>query len=193
MTLVLASSSPFRIALLKQMGYIPDIIDSPDIDETRLKRESPIKLATRLAQQKALIVSKRHDNCIVLGSDTVTTVGGRILPKALTEEDAILCIDALSGRRAKIYTGVCCIKDSIKREKISCTTLKFKPLSQREKDAYLSSREWYGKAGGYGIQGIAASFISWSSGSTYTNVAGLPLYETYCLLSSFGIFPNYNI
>ncbi|AWD33522.1 Putative Maf-like septum formation protein [Candidatus Fokinia solitaria] len=193
MTLVLASSSPFRIALLKQMGYIPDIVDSPDIDETGFKGEKPLKLATRLASQKASIVFERHSNCIVLGADTVTTVGGRILPKALTQEEAVLCMNAWSGKRVKVYTGVCCIKAGIKREKNSCTTLKFKPLSMREKNAYLASREWYGKAGGYGIQGIAASFISWSSGSTYTNVAGLPLYETYCLLSSFGVFPNYNI
>lgn len=186
--LVLASSSIRRISLLKQIGYAPDVIESPDIDESPLKGEMPDKLAFRLARQKAEKVAANYPNDIVLAADTVVSVGRLILPKAITAQDAKYCIDKLSGRRHKVFTGVCVIKKSENRtaSKVCTSIVRFKRLSIEEKQLYIRSEDWNGVSGGYKLQGIAAAFIYWLQGSD-TNIIGLPLSETYKLLSCFAL------
>ena len=184
--LVLASASPRRIELLRQIGIVPDRIDPADIDETPTKGELPAAHVVRLAQAKAKAVQPRHPGAFILAADTLVACGRRILPKAEDEATARACLTLLSGRRHRVYGGVAVIApagDTTVRRVVSHVA--FKRLSQSELTAYLTGREWHGKAGGYAIQGAAAAFIPWLAGS-YTNVVGLPLFETAQLLAGRG-------
>ncbi|MCO6389288.1 Maf-like protein [Aliihoeflea sp. 40Bstr573] len=189
--LVLASGSPRRIELLQQAGIEPDRIFATDIDETPTRAEHPRSLAKRLAQGKADKAAegmKRlgDEPAFILAADTVVAVGRRILPKAETLEDAQDCLRLLSGRAHRVYSGVSVITPAGKsRLRLVETRVRFKRLSREEIDAYLASGEWRGKAGGYAIQGLAGAFVVKLVGS-YTNVVGLPLYETVSLLAGDG-------
>ena len=179
--LILASASPRRIELLAQIGIKPDLVMPANIDETPLKRELPKALAVRLASCKAEATESREE-AVILAADTVVACGRRILPKAEDDMQVRQCLELLSGRRHQVYSAVCVKKGGKKREAISVSIVKFKRLEKYEIDAYVASGEGVGKAGGYGLQGMAAQFITWISGS-YSGIVGLPLYETKNLLS----------
>ena len=184
---VLASASPRRLELLRQIGVEPDLIDPADIPETPQPRELPRDLAARLAREKAAAVAARHPGAVVLGADTVVALGRRVLPKADDEATARHCLEQLSGRRHRVLGGVCIIgADGVLHRRLVVTTVRFKRLGRAEIDGYLASGEWRGKAGGYGIQGCAAAFVPWINGS-YSNVVGLPLSETAMVLSALGV------
>jgi septum formation protein len=184
--LVLASASPRRLELLARMGIVPDQVLPADIDEREQPGETPRRLALRLACEKARAVAPRAEGGFVLAADTVVAVGRRILPKAETEAEARACLALLSGRAHRVFTGVAAIApDGRLASRLVETRLTFKRLSPAERDHYLASGEWRGKAGGYGIQGRAAAFVIDQHGS-YTSVVGLPLYETLCLLEGLG-------
>ena len=190
--LVLGSASPRRLALLAQIGVQPDAVLPAEIDETPRPREEPRALAERLGAEKALasaaIAGGRSDlaPCLTLAADTVVGVGRRILPKCETREDAELCLDLLSGRGHRVFTGLALVtgRGAIRRRLVE-TRLRFKRLSRNEVEAYLASGEWRGKAGGYAIQGFASAFVEQLVGS-YSNVVGLPLAETVALLVGQG-------
>ncbi len=187
--LVLASGSPRRLQLLNQAGLEPDTLMPVEIDESPERGELPRTLAVRLARDKALAALPRvraleeFKTAYVVAADTVVAVGRRILPKPDLLEDAAACLRLLSGRAHRVYGGVCLItpRDAV-RTRLVETRVRFKRLSNEDLDSYLASGEWRGKAGGYAIQGIAGSFVVKLVGS-YTNVVGLPLYETVALLS----------
>jgi septum formation protein len=184
--LVLASASPRRLDLLRQIGIVPDQVDPADIDELPAKGELPAAHVVRLAEAKAKAVEPRHPGAFILAADTVVSCGRRILPKAEDEATARACLNLLSGRRHRVYGGVAVISaagEMAIRRVVS--QVAFKRLSQSELEAYLTSREWHGKAGGYAIQGSAAALIPWIVGS-YSNVVGLPLFETAQLLAGRG-------
>ncbi|CAN7599710.1 Maf family protein [Caulobacter sp. LjRoot300] len=184
--LVLASASPRRLDLLAQVGVAPDRVDPADIDETPLRDETPRRHALRLAVEKARAVAPRSPDAIVLAADTVVAVGRRILPKAETPEQAAYCLRLLSGRNHKVLTGVAAIApDGREASRLVETRVQFKHLSAQEQADYLVGGEWNGKAGGYGVQGVAGGFIIDLHGS-YTSVVGLPLYETLNLLTGLG-------
>jgi septum formation protein len=190
--LVLASGSPRRIELLQQAGIEPDRVLPADIDETPQRGEHPRSLAKRLSKEKAekaLMLLKGeagYQPGFVLAADTVVAVGRRILPKAETTDDAIACLQLLSGRTHRVYSGVCLITPSgTARQRLVETRLRFKRLPRAEVDRYVASGQWRGKAGGYAVQGLAGSFVVRMVGS-YTNVVGLPLYETTALLAGEG-------
>jgi len=188
--LVLASASPRRLELLRQIGIVPDRIDPADIDETPGRGELPAAHVVRLAETKARAVAPRHPGAFILAADTVVACGRRILPKAEDAATARACLTLLSGRRHRVYGGVALMIPSGEiaiRRVISQVAVK--RLSEAELGAYLESGEWHGKAGGYAIQGRAASFIAWLAGS-YTNVVGLPLFETAQLLAGRGYRPS---
>ncbi|MDZ5762087.1 Maf-like protein [Candidatus Cyrtobacter comes] len=189
---ILASASIWRKELLCNIGYKPDLIVSADIDETPKPDESNRLLSMRLAMEKALLIADKYPGDIILGADTVVSISNQSMPKALTVDDAKFCINKLSGRRHKVYTGIAVVYNGKVSRKVVTTTLKFKRLSSEEKDSYISSKEWYGKAGGYGLQGYAAAFVEWLNGS-YTSVIGLPLCETYKILVGFGLKPKHQI
>ena len=184
--LVLASASPRRLELLRQIGIVPDRVEPADIDESPTRGELPAPHVVRLAEAKARAVQPRHPGCFILAADTVVACGRRILPKAEDEQTARACLALLSGRRHRVYGGVALITPSgeiaIRRV---VSQVAFKRLSEAETAAYLASGEWRGKAGGYAIQGRAAALIPWVSGS-YSNVVGLPLFETAQLLAGRG-------
>ena len=149
-------------------------------------------LCRRLSLQKAeaahaaLKSEQTWKDAYVLGSDTVVAVGRRIVGKAEYTEEASAALHLLSGRSHWVYTGICLVTPGGKiRQKVVETKVRFKRLTTREIDAYIASGQWRGKAGAYGIQGIAGSFVQKLTGS-YTNVVGLPLYETMSLLSGEG-------
>lgn len=185
---VLASSSPRRRHLLEQIALAPHRIERPEVDETPLPRELPRAHAARLARAKAEAVAARlaGDDWILLAADTVVACGRRILPKPETEDEARACLGLLSGRRHRVYGGVCVLRaDGRRSERVVLTRVRFKRLERREIDAYLESGEWRGKAGGYAIQGLAAAFVPEIFGS-YTNVVGLPLAESVAMLRGLG-------
>ena len=186
--LVLASESPRRVDLLSQVGIFPDEVCPAMIDETPLKAELPKHYVIRLASQKALAVANQVSDAHVIGADTAVAVGRRILPKAADKETAKRCLSLLSGRSHRVYGGVVVVlSDGRLKERVVLTRVKFKRLSACEIESYIGTAEWCEKAGGYAIQGRAAAFVSSLSGS-YSNVVGLPLYETVTLLS--GLVPQ---
>ena len=185
-TLILASASPRRLDLLAQIGVTPDAIKPADINEEPIEGELPRGHALRMAQEKAAKVAGDNLDCIILAADTVVGVGRRILPKTETPDQARKCLELMSGRGHRVFTGVAVIKaDGDMIARVVETRLKMKRLSAPEIQAYLDSGEWKGKAGGYGIQGRAGAFIPSLIGS-YTNVVGLPLFETKNLLQGAG-------
>jgi septum formation protein len=187
--LVLASASPRRLELLRQIGIVPDRIDPADIDETPLRNELPSANALRLAREKAQRVMPRHVGAFVLAADTVVACGRRILPKPMDEETARRCLELLSGRRHRVHSGIALVgPDGRMMVRRVDTKVAFKRLTREEITRYLKSREWYAKAGGYAIQGRAAALVRFISGS-YSNVVGLPLYETAQLLAGCGYRP----
>ncbi len=182
--LVLASASPRRLDLLRQVGREPAEIDPADIDESPLARELPRAYALRMAAAKLAAVVPRHRDAIVLAADSVVVLGRRILPKAETVDEARACLDLLSGRRHRVLGGLAVASpDGRVRSRLVETIVRFKRLETAEIDAYLEGGEWQGKAGGYAIQGRAAAFVAFLSGS-YSNVVGLPLFETEQLLKA---------
>ncbi len=184
--LILASTSPRRLTLLKQIGYKPDIIFAPEIDESPLKKELPSALVKRLAYEKANRAHEKYPNDIILAADTVVARGTRIIGKPENETEAENFLNLLSGHRHKVYTGISVIYQSKVITKVSYTIVKFKRLSREEIELYLASKEWEGKSGAYSIQGLANIFIEQIIGSD-TNVVGLNLNITYKILTSLGI------
>jgi len=184
MRLILASASPRRVDLLAQIGVVPDAIVLAEIDETPLKGELPIPYARRIAAAKAAAVAEA--GALVLAADTVVAAGRRILPKAESEEEARAALSLLSGRRHRVHSAVTLVDaEGHARHRLATSIVAFKPLSEEELAAYLASREWQGKAGGYAIQGRAEALIRRLSGS-WSNVVGLPLYEARTLLGAAG-------
>ncbi len=180
--LILASASPRRLDLLKQIGITPGDVIPADIDETPNKNELPRDLALRLAVEKAQEIAKDHKSANILAADTVVACGRRIVPKPASEKEAETYLKLLSDRRHHVYGGIALIdeKGALKKRLVD-TVVQFKSLSQKEIDTYLETGEWQGKAGGYAIQGLAGAYIKFIRGS-YSNVVGLSLYDTMILL-----------
>lgn len=191
-TLILASASPRRLQLLQQVGVEPDHLLPSEIDETPHKNELPKELARRLARTKADVCARniardgRWENPFILSADTIVARGRLILPKAESIDQASDCLRQLTGRSHRVYTAVCLVTPKGKTiSKLIETRVRFKRISGLEREAYLASGEWRGKAGGYAIQGLAGAFAVKLVGS-YSNVVGLPLYETVNMLSGEG-------
>jgi len=186
---VLASASPRRLDLLRQIGVAPDGVDPADLDERAQPKETPRRLALRLAEAKAALVAGRQPGAFVVAADTVVSVGRRVLPKAETETEARTCLLLLSGRAHRVETGVAVVSPTGESaSRLVETRVHVKRLAEAEIDAYVESGEWRGKAGGYAIQGRAGGFVLDLQGS-YSGVVGLPLYETLCLLQGLGWRP----
>ena len=184
--LVLASASPRRLALLRQIGVEPQACDPAELDERPLRDELPPRLAVRLALAKAALVAAKRPGTLVLAADTVVAVGRRILPKAETPTEVRCCLELLSGRAHRVHTAIALSgPDGAASHRRVDTRLHVKRLTSAEIDAYVESGEGLGKAGGYAIQGRAGAFVVDLQGS-YSAVVGLPLYETLNLLQGRG-------
>lgn len=182
--LILASGSPRRLDLLRQIGLEPETVISPSIDEAPRPAEPPRLLAARLAAAKlAAAPAASH---FVLAADTVVAAGRRVMPKAEARDEAARSLRLLSGRRHRVYSAVALrAPDGRHAARTVLSIVGFARLDEREVEAYLASGEWQGKAGGYAIQGRAAAFVDFLSGS-YSGVVGLPLHETAKLLRGLG-------
>jgi len=184
--LVLASASPRRLDLLRQIGIVPAAVDPAEIDETPVKDELPAHYARRIASAKLDAVAPRHPGCFVLAADTVVACGRRILPKAEDAATARKCLGLLSGRRHHVLGGIAvAAPDGSRILRLVDTAVIFKRLAEAELAAYLDGGEWHGKAGGYAVQGRAAVFVRAISGS-YSNVVGLSLYDVEAMLNGLG-------
>jgi septum formation protein len=180
--MILASASPRRLQLLAQIGIVPVKTAAADIDETPLNGELPRDLVKRLSAAKAGAVrAKEGGKLPILAADTVVAVGRRILGKPADAAEARKFLELMSGRRHRVVTGVTVIKGGKIVTRVAETTVQFKRLSRAEIDSYIASGEWDGKAGAYAIQGRAEAFIKFIGGS-YSNVVGLPLYDTLQML-----------
>jgi septum formation protein len=196
--LVLASASPRRMTLLAQAGIEPDSVRPSSIDETPKRGEMPRSLVMRLARAKAEetrdLIANDVDiaDSYILAADTVVAVGRRILGKPAFVEEAVACLQLLSGRNHRVLTCACIItpEDRV-RLKVVDTRVRFKRLSKEDIESYVASREWRGKAGGYAIQGLAGCFVQKIAGS-YTNVVGLPLSEVVSMLLGEGFPIHFN-
>ena len=184
--LILASASHRRLELMSQIGIKPDKISPSEINETPIKNEMPGPLALRLAKEKATKIACSNSNCFIIGADTVVGVGRGIVGKPESISAAKRYLELLSGRRHRVYGGICILApNGIKLERLVKTIVKFKRLSSNEIEMYLSTGEWQDKSGGYAIQGCAASFIPWINGS-YTNVVGLDVSALKDMLTGLG-------
>ncbi|WP_341760081.1 Maf family nucleotide pyrophosphatase [Candidatus Endowatersipora endosymbiont of Watersipora subatra] len=190
--LVLASQSTERISLLQQVGLQPDMLYPTDINRNPSKKETASSLAKRLSKTKSEIAIESLKKLgytgkfYILSADTVVSVGSRILPQTEVLDEAARYLRLLSGRAHRVYTGLTLYTPKKTfRHKLVETRIGFKKLSDNEFNNYLISGEWQGQAGGYSIQGIAGAFVIKLTGS-YSNVVGLPLYETCSLLIGEG-------
>ncbi len=184
MRLILGSASPRRREILASLGIRPDAIRAADIDETPLKGELPRPYCERVTRAKLDAIASAPDE-VVLCADTTVALGRRILGKPADAGAAAAFLYSLSGRRHRVITAVAVRAGDRHWTRTQESVVRFKRLSDDEVNAYLASGEWEGKAGGYAIQGRAAAFVPWFSGS-YSGIMGLPAAETVHLLQAAG-------
>ena len=185
--LILASASPRRLDLLEQIGVVPDQIVPADIDETMISGESPRHYVQRMALEKAQAITAKYPEAYILSADTVVATGQRVLGKPDHRDEAEAFLKRLSGRRHNVMTAMALIHPNGKiATRLVTTKVRFQRLERALITQYLDTGEWQGKAGGYAIQGKAALFVDWISGS-YSGVVGLPLAEVGRLLRDAGL------
>ncbi len=191
--LILASESPRRADLLREAGFTFEVLPAR-IDESPLPAETPAEMALRLARLKALATAQTIAPAVtsatpayVLGADTAVVVEGELFGKPSSASDAARMIRALAGRTHLVLTGVWTIRlpDTANRAALESTSVTFGDLTDEEIEAYVATREPFGKAGGYAIQGLAARFVTRIEGS-YSNVVGLPVARVWTLLRELG-------
>ena len=183
---VLASASPRRIKLLKNIKIFPKITYSSEINEDINSKESPKKYCIRITKNKALKALGKYPEEFILSADTIVFCGNKIFLKPKDKEEAKKFLAFFSGRKHNVLTCVCLAKKNLINVKKVFTKVTFKKLNAQEIEEYLLTNEWKDKAGAYAIQGYAEKFIKRINGS-YSNVVGLPLYETYNLLTAQGL------
>lgn len=201
--LYLASASPRRSELLTQLGVDHLVLHVPALpgeDEPRHHNESPLAYVQRTAHDKAdrciewLSKTERHpngkivinQNLYALTADTTVAFGDQVLGKPIDQEDARKTLSLLSNQTHVVHTAVVLCRGQERLAAISSSKVTFAPLSAHDIEQYIASKEPFGKAGAYGIQGLAAQYIRQLDGS-YTGVMGLPLFETAQLLKQAGI------
>ncbi len=185
--LCLASASPRRSQLLDQLG-IAHVIAPADIDERMRAGEDPADYVRRLSYEKARAVADdpdRSQGLPVLGADTAVVLGQRVLGKPRDANDSLRMLEQLSARSHEVLSAVTLVGPHGNATRLARTEVRFRAIDAAEARAYWHSGEPCDKAGGYAIQGRAAAFVEWISGS-YSGVVGLPLYETAQLLAAAG-------
>jgi septum formation protein len=181
---VLASSSPRRIELLNNIKIFPKKIYSSEINEDINGKENPKKYCIRVSKNKALKALEKYPEESVLSADTIVFCGNKIFLKPKNKEEAKEFLAFFSGRKHNVLTCLCLAKKNSIKVKIVITKVSFKRLNKQEIEEYLSTNEWKDKAGAYAIQGYAEKFIKRINGS-YSNIVGLPLFETFNILKSY--------
>jgi len=184
--LILASKSPRRYELLKQMGLDVEVVPSKVIEDF-VQAESPREHVIRLAEAKARDVASKYPGRWVVAADTIVYINGSILGKPRCQEEAVEMLRRLSGQEHRVLTGfsVCHLEKGKSNAGAVQTAVRMKPLISAEIDWYMQTGEPFDKAGGYAIQGIGSFMIESIQGS-YTNVVGLPLCELIQMLNRLG-------
>ena len=190
-TLVLASASPRRKALLDQIG-VEFRVHPVDLDESMIPGEEALVHVQRLATEKARLgfeqLTRQETGLAVLAADTVVEIDGKVLGKPSGDRQAAAFLSRLSGKAHKVHTAIALVTNDQELAAVSSSDVEFMPLSEKQIAAYVATGEPRDKAGAYAIQGIAGQFVVNLNGS-YSGVMGLPLYETAALLSACGIAP----
>jgi len=186
--LILGSTSPFRYDLLKKLG-VSFAVAAPDIDEKHLPGESPAKLVSRLAFEKAEAVGKHHQNALVIGSDQVACINQQILGKPGNRENAIAQLLAASGQRITFYTGLCLLNTSSGQKQVTCEIfhVHFRNLTQNQIERYLDQEEPYNCAGSFKSEGLGIALFERLEGDDPNTLIGLPLIRLVSMLHKEGI------
>ena len=190
--LILASASPRRKRLLKQIG-LPFRVMTSQVSEANVNGD-PERFCRILAEQKACQVHSKIKASWILGADTVVVIDNKVLGKPEDGEQATHMLSLLSGKEHRVITGFCILNPSgavVHSESVT-TLVRIKKLSEQEMEAYIRTGEPYGKAGSYAIQGIGSFMVEAISGS-YTNVVGLPLCALIKALVSVGALKGFPI
>ena len=186
MAIVLASASPRRADLLRQLELEFEVTPA-DIDEAKNRQETPVIYAQRLAAAKAAAV---REHCtasdVIIAADTVVSLEEQVFGKPVDQADGMQMLASLSGRTHIVYTAVVVSRGELIRQALSTTEVSFREISHGEAQRYWQTGEPCDKAGGYAIQGLGAVFVSQIKGS-YSGVVGLPLYELTQLLQETGV------
>ncbi len=188
MKLILASGSPRRQELLRQIGFSDFTVHPADVDERIQPGATPAQAVVALAIQKAQAVAEDFPNDLVLAADTVVALNGAILGKPKSQEDAVRMLKELSGKTHLVYTGFALARGGRMETGYEETAVHFRTLTEEEIAAYVATEEPMDKAGAYGIQGRGALFITGIQGDYFT-VMGLPLCRLGVALQSFGVDP----
>ncbi|QGH33720.1 septum formation inhibitor Maf [Gracilibacillus salitolerans] len=188
MNLILASSSPRRQELLRQV-HIPFTIRKPEVDESQITVTDPAEKVKQLAMLKGRDVPIQDKDEVILSADTVVSLQQNIFEKPTAKQAAFKMIEAMSGHKHEVYTGVMLRSSDQEIVFVESTTVEFWPLTEEEIISYVETDEPYDKAGGYGIQSVGAMFVKGIIGDYY-NVVGLPISRVVRELSKFEIFPR---
>lgn len=186
--LVLASTSPYRRALLERLT-LEFICDPPPVDESSRPYETPVALANRLAHAKAEAVAARHPQCLVIGSDQVAVLDNIILGKPGAHAQALAQLTAASGRKVSFHTAVCVLdmRTHQRHEHLDTTHVRFRPLSAAEIERYLQAEQPYACAGSFKSEGLGISLLDAIESQDPTALIGLPLLGLCRLLRTCGL------
>ena len=184
--IILASASPRRRELLKQIGLSFEVM--PSKKEEKADADEPAGLVEALSLQKAQDVWEQAGDAeaLVIGADTVVCCDGRVLGKPKDEEDACRMLSMLQGRKHQVYTGVTLCFGQERLTFSECTQVEFYPMSKEDIRFYVSTKEPMDKAGAYGIQGLGARWVKGVEGD-YNNVVGLPVGRLYQEMAAGGL------
>jgi septum formation protein len=183
---ILGSGSVGRLKVIKQAGFLPDLIEPANVDETPLKNEKPLDYIKRIANLKCDFMSKKYPKDIILTGDTIITLMGRFFQKCHDEQEFVDNLGKYSGKSIKVISSACVFSGGKIAQKTRETSVKFKHFNQIDIDDLVKINEWQGASGGVYVEGLMASFIIKIVGS-YTNIIGLPMYEVSNMLISAGI------
>jgi MAF protein len=188
MRLVLASTSPYRLAVLKKLPLSFDT-DSPDIDESPLPDESPQQLVNRLAEAKARAVGPRHPHSLIIGSDQVAVLNGKILGKPGNHDNAVKQLRNASGQKVEFKTGLCLLNSDTGQAQVACVpfTVQFRRLSDAQIERYLAHEQPYNCAGSFKSEGLGITLFEQLQGDDPNTLIGLPLIELVRMLDNEGI------
>jgi MAF protein len=187
-TLILASSSPFRRELLSRLG-IEFLSVSPDVDESQLSDESAEALVQRLAQDKARAIAESHPDALIIGSDQVATINGRILGKPGEHERAVEQLMQASGQRVSFLTGLCLLNSTTGHSQVTCEpfSVDFRKLSRTQIDSYLRREQPYNCAGAFKSEGLGITLFQRLQGDDPAALIGLPLIRLVDMLQNEGV------
>jgi MAF protein len=186
--LILASSSPYRREVLSRLGIEFSSV-SPDIDESPLTGETPAKLVTRLAENKALAVAASHPHALIIGSDQVATLDEHVLGKPGSHQRAVEQLTLLSGRQVTFYTGLCLLNSDTDERQLSCEpySVEFRQLNREEIEHYLHKEQPYNCAGAFKSEGLGVCLFERMAGDDPASLIGLPLIRLVNMLRNQGL------